>query len=235
MTKNSRAAGAGNTTEMAATRAEARRIGAPRYAATVPCPQGHLTFRYTCGGGCGECARLNARERMQKPDPAARKATNERWNGSSKAVIAKQLWRERDPKNAWACGAVGQAKTRARAVGLEFDIDKDYIASILPDVCPVFGTPFVWYGKKISELSPTLDRLIPALGYVKGNIAVISMKANAIKSNATAAEVEAVAAWMRRTIRADMPRSAPPCPSPNRSLLSPAAFPRSRRPPTTSR
>lgn len=46
--------------------------------------------------------------------------------------------------------------------------------------------------------SPSLDRLRPELGYVRGNICVISNLANRIKSNATSAEeLEHVAAWMR--------------------------------------
>ena len=44
--------------------------------------------------------------------------------------------------------------------------------------------------------SPTLDRIVPSLGYVPGNVVVISHKANSIKSNATAAEIRAVADWL---------------------------------------
>jgi hypothetical protein len=50
----------------------------------------------------------------------------------------------------------------------------------------------------VADDSPTLDRLIPKRGYARGNIAVISMKANRAKSNCTAAQIELLAAWMRR-------------------------------------
>jgi len=43
---------------------------------------------------------------------------------------------------------------------------------------------------KICAGSPSLDRINPALGYVKGNVWVISFKANAIKQNATVQELE---------------------------------------------
>lgn len=46
--------------------------------------------------------------------------------------------------------------------------------------------------------SPTLDRIVPEKGYVLGNIAVISHKANAIKQNATAEEILRVAIWLKQ-------------------------------------
>lgn len=45
--------------------------------------------------------------------------------------------------------------------------------------------------------SPSIDRIIPELGYVRGNIAVISMRANKLKSDATSEELERISAWMR--------------------------------------
>jgi len=44
--------------------------------------------------------------------------------------------------------------------------------------------------------SPSVDRIRPELGYVPGNVAVISVKANFIKGNATAAEIRLVAEWL---------------------------------------
>ena len=79
------------------------------------------------------------------------------------------------------------ARSRARRGGLPFDLDYPYLHSIWPEdsICPVFkfemkasrsGKP----GPKFN--SPTLDRIIPSKGYVKGNVIVISNKANLIKN-----------------------------------------------------
>jgi hypothetical protein len=38
---------------------------------------------------------------------------------------------------------------------------------------------------------------VPAKGYVKGNVAVISTRANRIKSNATYKEIQMVADWVK--------------------------------------
>lgn len=44
-------------------------------------------------------------------------------------------------------------------------------------------------GKSFQPNSPSLDKIIPQLGYVKGNIIVMSMKANIMKANATKEEL----------------------------------------------
>jgi hypothetical protein len=49
--------------------------------------------------------------------------------------------------------------------------------------------------------SPTLDRTIPDLGYVPGNIDIISQRANVIKNDATPEEVQMVADYMREKMR----------------------------------
>lgn len=47
--------------------------------------------------------------------------------------------------------------------------------------------------------SPSIDRIIPELGYTKGNIRVISNRANLLKSNATIEELQKVINDLRRT------------------------------------
>ncbi len=46
------------------------------------------------------------------------------------------------------------------------------------------------------DASPSLDRLEPTRGYVKGNVAVISYRANRIKTDATAEELQRVLDWV---------------------------------------
>jgi len=54
---------------------------------------------------------------------------------------------------------------------------------------------------KVRPNSPSIDRVSPGKGYVKGNVIVVSQKANSIKSNATPHELERVAAFYRQFIQ----------------------------------
>jgi len=89
------------------------------------------------------------------------------------------------------------AYTRARKKKIEFTITPEDI--VIPSVCPALGTPFV-SNRGIScgpnRSAASLDRIRPDLGYVPGNIIVISVRANSIKNDATADEVKKVAAWL---------------------------------------
>jgi hypothetical protein len=92
------------------------------------------------------------------------------------------------------------ARARARRDGLEFNIELSDV--VVPRLCPVLGVPLVVRGGKgTNPNSPTLDRIIPKLGYIKGNVAVISDRANRIKSDATVDEVAAVARWLRKVLK----------------------------------
>lgn len=88
------------------------------------------------------------------------------------------------------------AKRRAKKAGVPFAITVDDIGEI-PTHCPVLGIKLQTNTKAVADASPSLDRIEPALGYVKGNVAVMSKRANTIKSNGTAEEHEKIAAWMR--------------------------------------
>lgn len=67
---------------------------------------------------------------------------------------------------------------------------------MIPAVCPVLGVPFVLDRGQHPHL-PSVDRLIPSKGYTKENVRVICMRANAIKNDATVAELEMVLSYMK--------------------------------------
>jgi hypothetical protein len=92
-------------------------------------------------------------------------------------------------KEQFIYNALMGAKTRARQKGVPFDIS---VADIhIPDKCPVLGIPLVW-GDRLSNNTPSVDRVIPEKGYVKGNCVVISMKANRLKNNASEEDLRAI-------------------------------------------
>ena len=84
-------------------------------------------------------------------------------------------------------------KGRAKKNGVVFEIEISDI--IIPEICPVLGIPIIPFSS--SDNSPSVDKFIPTLGYVKGNINIISKRANRIKDNATVEEVEKLLNWMK--------------------------------------
>ena len=60
----------------------------------------------------------------------------------------------------------------------------------IPTECPLLGIPIKRGRGKIENCSPSLDRIIPHLGYVTGNIRVISWRANSLKKDASLEEME---------------------------------------------
>lgn len=86
-----------------------------------------------------------------------------------------------------------QAKSRAKQKGIKFDIALEDIPD-KPDLCPILGIPLKvhegfsgWH-----DDSPSLDRIVNEKGYVKGNIRIISNRANRLKLDATFDELEKI-------------------------------------------
>lgn len=83
-----------------------------------------------------------------------------------------------------------RAKIRAKRQGREFSIT---LADIdVPEFCPVLGLRLEFGVGSPKPNSPSLDRIDSALGYVKGNVRVISFRANTIKTDASVGEVAAL-------------------------------------------
>lgn len=89
------------------------------------------------------------------------------------------------------CRSLGSAKQRASENRILFDLERADIPPV-PETCPILGIPLVRNVGKgrhgASDNSPSLDRIIPDLGYVKGNIRWLSYRANRIKNDATPEE-----------------------------------------------
>ncbi len=86
------------------------------------------------------------------------------------------VWKRNNPERAmWL-----SAKDRARKNGIPFNIDVSDV--VIPDVCPILFVPLAPGGSG-HAYAPSLDRINNNLGYVKGNVAVISKAANSLKSN----------------------------------------------------
>jgi len=127
---------------------------------------------------------VQAHERAyrNRPDVRARmRALSAEW---SKNNHSRKMW--------------STAKSRAQKLKLDFTITPEDI--VIPTHCPVFGTPLLKGNGHVGPNSPTLDRVVPSLGYIPSNIRVISSRANNVKRNATLEELKAVVSYYEKSL-----------------------------------
>lgn len=90
---------------------------------------------------------------------------------------------------------LAQARYRAKKAGYVCDIIENELD--IPTHCPVFGIPLFFSSGKRTPNSYSLDRFDNSKGYVKGNVRVISFKANQYKGDMTIEEVENLLGYMK--------------------------------------
>lgn len=106
----------------------------------------------------------------------------------------KATWGE---KEHWAWKAITN-----RIAGASKPTKWELFSSLeLPDVCPALGIPLDYGPKGVrNDTSPSLDRLIPTLGYVPGNVVVLSWRANRIKNDGSMEEVKRIYEYLKITL-----------------------------------
>jgi len=93
------------------------------------------------------------------------------------------------------------ARYRSRKMSLPFSLTIDDIPENTH--CPALGIELnytVGTAAGVRFDAPSLDRLVPELGYVPGNVEVISQRANTIKIDASAEEILAVGNWVKKNV-----------------------------------
>lgn len=91
-----------------------------------------------------------------------------------------------------------EVKCRAKRLGIEFDIDKSDLS--IPDTCPILGIDLYFSRGKQTDNAPSVDRINPSKGYIKGNVQVISLKANRMKNNGTLEELVKLGKWAEKEL-----------------------------------
>lgn len=79
-------------------------------------------------------------------------------------------------------------KSRCKRTGREFSIELEDI--VIPEKCPVFGFELKREDKQTWMSAPSVDRIDSSKGYIKGNVTVVSRRANILKRDATVEELE---------------------------------------------
>ena len=137
------------------------------------------SIRFKCRCECGNITDVRKDNLITKADTV------------SCGCRLQELHQERREKGINEASAMwSRAKYRARQKGLDFTIDKEDV--VIPDKCPLLGIELVCHRGKGSQQgnSPSLDRIDSSKGYIKGNVWVISNRANTLKNDATIQELK---------------------------------------------
>lgn len=116
----------------------------------------------------------------------------------------RMVWaRDEEHYNKRRISTILSVKPRqSRKENVPFDLDLDYLVSIFPKdmICPALGIKMEWGTRPFKPLSPSLDRIIPTKGYVKGNVEWISYRANTMKHDGTLEELESLTRWFKKEV-----------------------------------
>lgn len=136
---------------------------------------------------------VSAKEVRMEARAAAYSAAKESKYGASHAQISdnpelRQRLVER----------VTHKRNNARVRGIPFDLTISDLYP-LPEVCPALGIPIHYEtgSRGAADNALSIDRIDSNLGYVKGNIVLVSQRANRIKNDATVDELRKIYEFYR--------------------------------------
>jgi hypothetical protein len=161
---------------------DAKLQGLKWYFTGKPCPHGHITKHCVSNRSCYLCSKKRAKKHAQNnKEYYALKHKDYRKVSKNRIRI---MYRS--------------AQKRAKNNNLPFTITEQDI--VIPKRCPIFNEiEFLDDSGNVKNnifanrnYSPSLDRIDNNLGYVPGNIIVISDRANRLKSNASIDELEKI-------------------------------------------
>ncbi len=115
----------------------------------------------------------------------------------SKYAAQLRVWVKDNPSRV----ILYKARERAKEYGVPFALLPNDI--VIPTHCPVLGIRLRRGSKSVTKASPSLDRIIPRLGYVPNNVVVVSHFANSIKRDATPEQLMLVARFYAKLQRAN--------------------------------
>jgi hypothetical protein len=131
-----------------------------------------------------ECVKENnAANRSKNKESIRAQERNYADRNKPKKAAWRRVWNTKNIERTMLTAA----RKRAKLKNLQFSIDLNDIT--IPAVCPVLGIKLQRTAVDRSASTPSLERIKPELGYVKGNVLVVSWRANRLKSDASVEEL----------------------------------------------
>lgn len=124
-----------------------------------------------------------------------------------KANSRSRRYRERrveDPIALWVVNARNWSKDRSKRKGIVFDLSNESVVAALAlseNRCTYCSIPFNFQRTiQTRRDSPTLDRIVPSLGYTPQNVVVCCYRCNMIKNEATPEELRRLSDTVSRLL-----------------------------------
>ena len=138
------------------------------------------------------------REKVSKWRSVNKEKVNEyqrKWNEANRdKVNSKQKkYRSLNPLKIRSSKMLLEAKVKSIRNNVPFNIDFEYVYNLCENgKCSITGLDFEILNKR-GPRSPSLDRIVPRLGYTKGNVRVILWALNAFKNEWSDSEIYPIA------------------------------------------
>lgn len=169
-------------------------------------PDGSRLWKCLCD--CGKTSKVKTSGLNNGTSRSCGCAAAEQSRGENNFYIARMKERYGETitnKDRWykmASRAVIRAQTKDIPLGFESRAELAiYLRKIGTNKCPALGIPLKFgTGNKPCRNSPSIDKIVPSKGYVKGNIQVLSYKANSMKSDATPKQLVKFSIWGLKSV-----------------------------------
>ena len=126
------------------------------------------------------------------------------WQNTYGAIVNQQVkadvfftkWGQKEKTDLYQVQRLKFRSKKANALRTGYTWDIEFGDIMWPSQCPILGTELDYFAECAQENSPSFDRIDSNLGYVKGNVIIVSWRANRIKNNGTAEEHFKIATYL---------------------------------------
>ena len=117
-------------------------------------------------------------------------------NRRVKAEEFQQKWGSKEDSELYRKQREKFRAKRYNAIRIGWEWTIDFGDLDWPTHCPILGIELDYFTPVAQENSPSFDQIDASKGYVKGNVHIISWRANRIKNNGTAEEHRKIADYL---------------------------------------
>lgn len=150
------------------------------------------------GKSYAACAKILGVSRQAVHQQAEARGLNKIWDKESPTSKQLKLAQFNLAPEYFALCSLRFSRKRqnCKAQGVPFDLE--FADIYWPTHCPVLGIEIDYWGTEGTriETSPSFDKIIPEKGYTKGNVHIISWRANRIKNDGNAMEHRRIAEYI---------------------------------------